>query len=209
MTSWGVLISDGADNIAGGAWLLIYPAMFARRHAVLRSTSSATACATRSTRRTADMAERNRSFDPRSRRPLRHRRRTRCRCAASTSTSATARPLAIVGESGSGKSQIMMAVDGPARHERPRDRLGRAIAARSCSGSRHASSTAIRGAKITMIFQEPMTSLDPLYRIGRPDRRAADPSSRPDTAAAHARALELLELVGIPSPSAAHRFLSA
>ena len=56
----------------------------------------------------------------------------------------------------------------------------------------------VRGAKITMIFQEPMTSLDPLYTIGR---QIAEPivHHRGGTfKQARARVLELLELVGIP-----------
>ena len=73
--------------------------------------------------------------------------------------------VAIVGESGSGKSQTMMSVMGPW----PRT-VGRKVpsstAARSSWVSRPTSSTAIAAPKLTMIFQEPMTSLDPLYRVG-------------------------------------------
>ena len=82
--------------------------------------------------------------------------------------------LAIVGESGSGKSQTMMAVMGLLASNGFADRLRQRIAARRSSACRRASSTAIRGAKLGMIFQEPMTSLDPLYRDRRPARRAAD-----------------------------------
>ena len=105
--------------------------------------------------------------------------------------------VAIVGESGSGKSQIMMATmgllaqngsaTGSVRYRKtellklPRRKLNR-----------------IRGAKITMIFQEPMTSLDPLYSVGRqiaePMRIHGGLSSR----AASRRAVELLELVQLP-----------
>ena len=57
-----------------------------------------------------------------------------------------------------------------------------------------------------MIFQEPMTSLDPLYTIGNqliePIRRHRQLSARPRRAS---EALELLELVRIPEPGAAHR----
>ncbi|WP_045390840.1 ABC transporter ATP-binding protein [Falsirhodobacter sp. alg1] len=107
--------------------------------------------------------------------------------------------LAIVGESGSGKSQTTMAMmgllaangraDGSVTY-RGREILN--IGERALNG--------IRGKKITMIFQEPMTSLDPLYRIGRqlaePLRYHAGLSAR----AARPRILELLRLVGIPDP---------
>ena len=60
-----------------------------------------------------------------------------------------------------------------------------------------------RGRKLAMIFQEPMTSLDPLFRIGDqialPLHRTSGPVRK---AQARARALELLELVRIPAPSA-------
>ena len=102
--------------------------------------------------------------------------------------------LAIVGESGSGKSQIMMAamgllaLNGTARGS---------VSYRGTAllGLPRARLNAVRGAKITMIFQEPMTSLDPLYSIGRqlaePLRVHGGLSGR----AARKRAIELLKLV--------------
>ncbi len=108
--------------------------------------------------------------------------------------------VAIVGESGSGKSQTVMSVmgllasngwaEGSVRYRGeeliglPADRLNR-----------------YRGSRLTMIFQEPMTSLDPLYRIG--DQLALPlvthgGLSRSD---ARKRALELLELVRIADPT--------
>jgi oligopeptide transport system ATP-binding protein len=107
--------------------------------------------------------------------------------------------IAIVGESGSGKSQAMMAV------------MGLTAANGRVSGSaryrgvemigldqRHLNH--IRGVKISMIFQEPMTSLDPLYSIGH---QIAEPllyHRHLDKAAARTRALELLRMVGIADP---------
>ena len=80
--------------------------------------------------------------------------------------SARGETVAIVGESGSGKSQAMLGAMGLAGRQRARDRL-RALPRRPrWSGSTEAGLNRIRGAKITMIFQEPMTSLDPLYPIG-------------------------------------------
>ncbi len=107
--------------------------------------------------------------------------------------------LAVVGESGSGKSQTMMGimgllakngtVTGSARYR------GKELIGLSPKGLNR-----VRGSKITMIFQEPMTSLDPLYTIGR---QIAEPivHHRGGTfKEARKRVLELLELVGIPEP---------
>ena len=114
--------------------------------------------------------------------------------------------LAIVGESGSGKSQTSMAVMGLlAANGRA---SGQAIYRDAAKGSApvdlltlsERQLNEVRGARITMIFQEPMTSLDPLYRIGEqlaePLRFHGGMSKR----AARPRIIELLKLVGIPEP---------
>jgi oligopeptide transport system ATP-binding protein len=108
--------------------------------------------------------------------------------------------LAVVGESGSGKSQTMMGIMGLLA------RNGAVTGSASYRGQElvglpTGELNKVRGAKITMIFQEPMTSLDPLYTIGR---QIAEPivyhrgGSHKD---ARKRVLELLELVGIPDPA--------
>ena len=107
--------------------------------------------------------------------------------------------VAIVGESGSGKSQTMMAAmrllasNGRARGHV--DYRGQNLLELDRAGM-----DGIRGSKITMIFQEPMTSLDPLYTIGNqliePIRRHRKLSH----ADARKEALRLLELVKIPEP---------
>jgi oligopeptide transport system ATP-binding protein len=59
----------------------------------------------------------------------------------------------------------------------------------------------IRGVKIALIFQEPMTSLDPLYPIGRQIVEPIRHHQRLSSSARRARVLELLDLVGIADPA--------
>jgi len=107
--------------------------------------------------------------------------------------------VAIVGESGSGKSQTMMAAmgllasNGQARGEAIyQDKNILDLSTRQLNN--------VRGKKITMIFQEPMTSLDPLYTVGRQLAEPIVTHGGMGWKAAHERALELLKLVNIPEP---------
>jgi oligopeptide transport system ATP-binding protein len=107
--------------------------------------------------------------------------------------------VAIVGESGSGKSQTTMAIMGLLASN------GRAIGSATYRGQEmiglpDRELNRIRGEKITMIFQEPMTSLDPLYKIGT---QVAEPlrfHRGLSKAEARPKIIELLKLVGIPEP---------
>jgi len=58
----------------------------------------------------------------------------------------------------------------------------------------------IRGNEIGMIFQDPMTSLNPVYRIGEQIAEAIQAHEPVDKRTAHKRAVELLRQVGIPNP---------
>ncbi|WP_343057088.1 ABC transporter ATP-binding protein [Chthonobacter rhizosphaerae] len=107
--------------------------------------------------------------------------------------------VAIVGESGSGKSQTMMAVMGllasngrVAGSARYRDQELVGLPLKRLN--------TIRGSRITMIFQEPMTSLDPLYRVGRQIAEPLIHHRGLGRRQARARVVELLRLVGIPEP---------
>jgi glutathione transport system ATP-binding protein len=120
--------------------------------------------------------------------------------------------LAVVGESGSGKSvtalSIMRLLEyGGGRisrgslHYRTRDGSVRDLSQGAASDLRQ-----IRGDEIAMIFQEPMTSLNPVFTIGDQISEAILLHQDMDRAAARAEALRLLEKVRIPE---AERLLNA
>ncbi len=107
--------------------------------------------------------------------------------------------LAIVGESGCGKSitalSIMRLIPSP-----PGRILGGSIRfmGEDLLAQDDKAMRDIRGNRIGMVFQEPMTSLNPVLTIGRQLTEAVQRHLGYDNEAAHARASELLELVGIP-----------
>jgi oligopeptide transport system ATP-binding protein len=106
--------------------------------------------------------------------------------------------VAIVGESGSGKSvgalSILRLIPDPP---------GRITGGQILFGGKdlrtipEAEMRAIRGRDIGMVFQEPMTSLNPVLTIGRQITETLEQHQHADGAAANRRALELLEMVGI------------
>jgi peptide/nickel transport system ATP-binding protein/oligopeptide transport system ATP-binding protein len=107
--------------------------------------------------------------------------------------------LAIVGESGSGKSVSVMTLMGLTRG--PNSRFeGRAMfEGRDLVTAPDAELRKIRGAEIAMVFQDPMSSLDPVYRVGHQIVEQIRVHER-DISKAQAldRAVELMERVGIP-----------
>ncbi|ABE36068.1 nickel import ATP-binding protein NikE [Paraburkholderia xenovorans LB400] len=107
--------------------------------------------------------------------------------------------LALVGESGCGKSatalSLMRLVPAPAQVTGSVCFDGRELLDLSAPEIR-----AVRGRQISMIFQEPMTSLNPVLSIGAQIVETLRQHERLSKAAAWKRAIELLELVRIPEP---------
>ncbi len=109
--------------------------------------------------------------------------------------------FALVGESGSGKSvtalSILQLLPYPfARHPSGSIKLD----GQELIGAPGATLRKIRGSRISMIFQEPMTSLNPLHRIERQITEAMKLHRHVSDRDARKRALELLQLVGIDNP---------
>jgi peptide/nickel transport system ATP-binding protein len=109
--------------------------------------------------------------------------------------------LGVVGESGAGKSltgaAIIGLIDPPGRIAGGEIRLsGRRIDHLPEDALR-----AIRGREIGAVFQDPLTSLNPLYTIGRQLTETIRTHLDMDESAARGRALGLLEEVGIPAPA--------
>jgi peptide/nickel transport system ATP-binding protein len=108
------------------------------------------------------------------------------------------RTLGIVGESGSGKSVATQTIVGLTQGAETSGKAffdGRDMLAMSREELRR-----IRGAEIALIFQDPLSSLHPLYRVGWQIVEAIQAHERVSTRAARARVVEHLRLVGIPSP---------
>ncbi len=108
--------------------------------------------------------------------------------------------LGIVGESGSGKSVTMLAVMGllPWTAKVTADRL--AFGGTDLLGLSRAERRALTGKDMAMIFQEPMTSLNPCFTVGFQITEALKVHQGGTRAERRARAVELLEQVGIPAP---------
>lgn len=108
--------------------------------------------------------------------------------------------LGIVGESGSGKSvtaySLMQILSKPGKIISGSIKLQ----GRELVGLSEKELAKIRGNKISIIFQDPMTSLNPVYTIGNQLREAIMLHTDRDKKAATERAIEMLTLVGINSP---------
>ena len=109
--------------------------------------------------------------------------------------------LAVVGESGSGKSvtalSVLRLVASP-----PGRIVGGSIRfrGRDLLSLSEPEMRAVRGRDISMIFQEPMTSLNPVYTCGQQIMEVLELHLKADRASARAASIEMLKKVGIPSP---------
>jgi oligopeptide/dipeptide ABC transporter ATP-binding protein len=108
--------------------------------------------------------------------------------------------LGIVGESGSGKSVTAMTVMGLTRDVNARFGGEVIYQGRNLLDISDTEMQNFRGNEIGMIFQDPMTSLNPVYRIGEQIAEAIQAHEPVDKRTAHRRAVELLRQVGIPNP---------
>src|SRR3982074_2762235 len=107
--------------------------------------------------------------------------------------------LGIVGESGSGKSVSMLALMGLVPYP-GRVRADRMLfEGRDLLGLSDRERRALSGKDLAMIFQEPMTSLNPSFTIGFQLTETLGVHEHMDRKAARRRAVELLEQVGIPA----------
>ncbi len=109
--------------------------------------------------------------------------------------------LGIVGESGSGKSVMSLSI--LRLIPSPPGRIARGqvlFDGKDLVQAPERELRALRGKRIAMIFQEPMTSLNPVYTVGEQIGEVLELHEGMDRAAARARTLELLQLVGIPAP---------
>jgi peptide/nickel transport system ATP-binding protein len=110
--------------------------------------------------------------------------------------------VAIVGESGSGKSVTAMTLLGLTRSSNARFEGSATFADTELLTASEHELEGIRGNGIAMVFQDPMSSLDPVYRVGDQiveQIRAHEPDLT--RGAAYERAVELLGRVGIPRPA--------
>jgi microcin C transport system ATP-binding protein len=111
--------------------------------------------------------------------------------------------LALVGESGSGKSVSALSVLQLLPYPVARHSSGSSVRFRGeeLVGATEPKLRDVRGDEIAMIFQEPMTSLNPLHRVEKQINETLVLHKGMTREAAHQRTLELLAMVGIPEPA--------
>ncbi|MDB4896432.1 MAG: oligopeptide/dipeptide transporter, ATPase subunit [Firmicutes bacterium] len=109
--------------------------------------------------------------------------------------------VGLVGESGCGKSSVALSILGlhPAHAARVGGRV--VLEGRNLVGLSERELQKIRGSKVAMIFQDPATAFNPVFTVGEQLMRVIRTHKGGTQRQARARALELLELVGMPDPA--------
>ena len=108
--------------------------------------------------------------------------------------------LGIVGESGSGKSVSSLTVMGLTRARNARISGSVKFDGKDLLGASDEDLRGVRGNDIAMIFQDPLSSLHPFYKVGNQIVEAIQSHRDVSKAQAYDRAVEMLSLVGIPEP---------
>ena len=109
--------------------------------------------------------------------------------------------MALVGESGSGKSVTAMSILRLHDEEKMNYSSGSIyFQGNNLLGSDESAIKNVRGSEISMIFQEPMTSLNPTFTVGSQIMEPMIVHKGMSRTAAKKRAIELMELTGIPQP---------
>ncbi|MFE2510763.1 ABC transporter ATP-binding protein [Streptomyces naganishii] len=109
------------------------------------------------------------------------------------------RTLGLVGESGSGKSVTSLAVMG--LHRRARVSGSIALAGRELTGLTDQQLSRVRGRRVAMVFQDPLSALHPAYTVGEQIAEAHRRHFGSGRRAAHRQAVDMLGEVGIPEPA--------
>src|SRR5438874_5387665 len=107
--------------------------------------------------------------------------------------------LGIVGESGSGKSVTAMTLLGLTKEKNTRFEGEVLYKGRNVLAMNEDELQEVRGNEMSMIFQDPMTSLNPVYTVGAQICEAIQTHEKADKRSARLRAVELLKQVGIPN----------
>ena len=109
--------------------------------------------------------------------------------------------LGVVGESGSGKSVTALSIMGLLPKDKARIAAGACLLkGRDLFTMSPAERRALRGGELAMIFQEPMTALNPVFTVGHQIAEVVRLHRGASASAARRRALEMMEIVGIPDP---------
>jgi len=109
--------------------------------------------------------------------------------------------IGVVGESGSGKTVLARTIMGLQPRTNVTVTGSVLLEGHEMVGVSEEEKRALWGTEVAMIFQDPMTSLNPVQRVGKQIDELLRVRLHMPKAAAKARAIELLEMVGIPSPA--------